>query len=102
MVIGVIFIMHLAFATYIFATKWKHESAGSAFLNLVFIILLFSVGWSIITMVIKLVVDQQGFGKHFDRDTIGLTILSIIEFFFYRIYYGKDKNVTADDKGIQL
>lgn len=98
MVIAVIFFLHIVFAGYIFITKWKNESAGSAFLNLVFIILLFSIGWSILAMFVKLFFEQEGFGKHFDRDTIGLTILTIIEFFFYRIYYRKDKKTTEVDK----
>lgn len=101
MVIAVIFLTHFLFAVYIFITKWKKESAGSAFLNLIFIILLFSIGWSVLAMFAKLIFEQEGFGKHFDRDTIGLSVLTIIEYFFYRIYYFKDNNSTAAGKEIQ-
>lgn len=91
MVIAVIFLLHIIFAVYIFVTKWKRESPGTAFLNLAFIIILFSIGWSILTMFAKIFFEQEGFGKHFDRDTISLFTLTVIEFFFYRIYYWKDK-----------
>lgn len=101
MVIAVIFLIHTLFAGYIFYTKWRNESIGSAFLNLIFIIILFSIGWSILAMLIKLIFEQEGFGKHFDRDTITLTILTLIEFFFYRIYFWKDKTITEDGKEIQ-
>ena len=100
MVIAVIFFLHIVFAIYIFVTKWKKESIGSAFLNLVFIILLFSIGWSILAMFAKLFFEQEGFGKHFDRDTIGLTTLTIIEFFFYKVYYRKEKQITEVDTEI--
>jgi hypothetical protein len=43
--------------------------------------------------------EQSGFGIHFDRDTFSLTLLTILEVFFYRIYY--KETVTEDGKGIQ-
>lgn len=96
MISAIIFTGHLVFLLYIFTKKWQDESLQSAFLNLVFIVILFSVGWSISTMFVKLFFDPQGLGIHFDRDAISLSLLSIIEVFFYRMYY-KEK-ATPDDK----
>ena len=90
MIIAFIFTAHLIFAGYIFFKKKKTESIGSAIQNLILIIVLFSVGWSILTLVLQAFIEPEGFGEAFNRDTIVLTTLTIIEFFFYRMYYWKD------------
>ena len=95
MISAFIFFAHLMFILFIFTKKWQEDSLGTAFINLFLIILLFSVGWSIATSVVKIFFDAKGFGLHFDANTISLTILSIAEFLFYRIYY-RDNKTTED------
>ncbi|RPI66026.1 MAG: hypothetical protein EHM47_17630 [Ignavibacteriales bacterium] len=87
MVTAFIFFTHLFFALYIFTKKWQNENLKSAFLNLVLIGILFSVGWTVTTMIAQIFMEPEGFGIQFNRDTFSLTILSIAEYFFYRIYY---------------
>jgi hypothetical protein len=87
MITAFIFFVHLFFAVYIFTKKWQDENLKSAFLNLVLIGILFSVGWTITTMIAKIFMEQEGAGIQFNRDTFALTLLSVIEYFFYRIYY---------------
>jgi len=90
MITAFIFFVHLFFALYIFTKKWQNENLKSAFLNLALIGILFSVGWTIATMIAQLFMEPEGFGIQFNRDTFSLTILSIAEFFFYRVYYRDD------------
>ncbi|MCL6100037.1 MAG: hypothetical protein M1391_15850 [Bacteroidetes bacterium] len=100
MISALIFSAHLIFILIIFTKKWQNESLASAFTNLALIIVLFAVGWSIATAVVKLFIDSKGFGIQFDADTISLTLLSTVEYFFYKFYYHEDKTeqtVTADD-----
>lgn len=100
MISALIFSGHLIFILVIFTKKWQDESLSSAFTNLALIIVLFAVGWSIATAVVKLFIDSKGFGIQFDGDTISLTLLAIVEYFFYKFYYREDKaeeTVTADD-----
>ncbi|MCL4551518.1 MAG: hypothetical protein M1495_23465 [Bacteroidetes bacterium] len=100
MISALIFSAHLIFILIIFTKKWQNESLATAFTNLALIIVLFAVGWSIATAVVKLFIDSKGFGIQFDSDTISLTLLSIVEYFFYKFYYHEDKTeqtVTADD-----
>lgn len=97
MVSALIFCGHLIFILYIFTKKWQDESLSSAFINLSLIIILFSVGWSISTTIVKIFFDAKGFGLHFDSDTISLTILTIAEYFFYKFYY-REKETTEDGK----
>lgn len=95
MISAFIFFVHLVFITVIFTKKWQSESLASAFTNVALIIILFSVIWSVTGMIAKMLLDKEGFGLYFDRDTFSLTLLSIVEFLFYRIYYGhKEENVS--------
>jgi uncharacterized membrane protein YhdT len=103
MISALIFSTHLVFISVIFTKKWQDESIGSAFTNLALIIILFAVGWSISTSVVKLIIDSKGFGIQFDSDTISLTLLTIAEYFFYKFYYSEskieDESATEDGKG---
>ncbi len=102
MISALIFCAHLIFITFIFTKKWQNESTSAALLNAGLIIILFTVGWSITGMIAKVIMEKEGFGLYFDRDTFSLTLLSVCEFFFFRIYYGKDKsNISEGDKETQ-
>lgn len=87
MVIALIFLLHLISIAYLFYKRMTKESLSAAFIDLIFIIIIFSVGWSLSTMICKVIWDPIGFGKYFDRDTISLSLLTIVEFFFYKIYF---------------
>ena len=97
MITALIFTAHLIFILLIFTKKWQNESLQTAFVNLALIVILFSVGWSISTMILKTFVPESGLGIHFDRDTMSLTLLTIVEFIFYKTYYADE--LTANDKG---
>lgn len=98
MIIVLIFLIHIIFIGIVLYKKTKKESLGSSLIDLALIIVLFSVGWSLSVMLVKLFVDPIGFGKYFDRDSIALTLLTIIEYFFYRSYY-KDLFSTSSGRG---
>jgi len=90
MIIILIFIAHFIFAVLIFRKKLLSESLTAALLNIALIIIFFAIGWSLTTMILKWIMEPEGFGKFFDRDTFSLTLLTITEFFFYRMYYKPD------------
>ena len=96
MITALIFFMHLIFGLVIFTKKWQDENLTSGFQNVALIGILFAVGWSMTGIVAKLVMDPKGLGMQFDRDTFSLTLLTILEFFFYKFYF-KDEPI-ADDK----
>ncbi|GAB6281656.1 MAG: hypothetical protein STSR0008_03970 [Ignavibacterium sp.] len=87
MIIAFIFAAHILFALIIFTKEWQDENVTSAFLNIALIGILFSVGWTLTNLIAQLIMEPKGFGIYFDRDTFSLTLLTIIEFFFYRMYY---------------
>jgi hypothetical protein len=95
MIISIIFFIHLIFALIIFTIKWQEEKLSSAFINIGLIAVLFAVGWSIASIIAKVVMEPKGLGIYFDRDTFALTLLTIAEYFFYRLYY-KTYKATED------
>ena len=97
MISALIFAAHLVFMSVIFTKKWQDEKLSSAFTNLALMIILFAVGWSIATSIVKIFFDQKGLGIQFDADTISLTLLSIAEYFFYRFYYKDDKDISSTE-----
>lgn len=96
MVSAVIFASHLIFACIIFTKKWQDESLSAAFTNIALIVILFAVGWSVTTSLVKLIFEPQGFGLYYNSDDIALTLLTIIEVVFYKVYYGNDKPIIED------
>jgi hypothetical protein len=96
MISAVIFFAHFIFLLMIFTWKWQKEGLSAAFLNLALILILFAVGWTITGLIAKLLMEPKGLSYYYDRDTFSLTLLTITEFFFYKLYY---KETTANDKG---
>lgn len=98
MISAFIFFAHFIFILLIFTWKWQKEGISGAFLNVSLILILFAVGWTITGMLAKFIMEPKGLGLYYDRDTFSLTLLIIVEFFFYRIYYNRP---TAVDKETQ-
>lgn len=99
MITAAIFTSHFIFILIIFTKKWQKEGISQAWMNVGLIVTLFTVGWSITGMIAKLIMGNEGFGLYFDRDTFSLTLLTIIESFFYSFYY--KSSLTEDDKETQ-
>ena len=95
MISAFIFFAHFIFLLLIFTWKWQKEGISGGLLNVSLILILFAVGWTLTGMIAKFLMEPEGLGLFYDRDTFSLTLLSIIEFFFYRIYY---KRSIADGK----
>ena len=98
MISAFIFFAHFIFILLIFTWKWQNDGISGAVMNVSLILILFAVGWTITGMIAKLFMEPKGLGLYYDRDTFSLTLLTMIEFFFYKIYY---KHSTAVDKGTQ-
>lgn len=97
MITAFIFFAHFLFLLIIFTWKWQNDGISAAFINVSLILILFAVGWTITGMIAKLLMEPKGLGLYFDRDTFSLALLTIIEYFFYKIYY-KEPTVTGKGK----
>lgn len=91
MISALIFCAHLIFVTYIFTKKWQTESVSAALLNAGLIVILFTVGWALTGTFAKVIMEKEGLGIHFDRDTFSLSLLSLGEYFFFKMFFGKEK-----------
>ncbi|HPI37695.1 MAG TPA: hypothetical protein PK397_07105 [Ignavibacteriaceae bacterium] len=87
MITALIFFAHFLFALIVFTKKWQDDNLSAALVNLALIGILFSVGWTVTGVVSKFLMEPEGFGIYFDRDTFSLSLLTIAEYFFYKMYY---------------
>jgi len=101
MIIFLIFVAHFIFWIYIFFKKKKEDSLSAAFQNLIFVVIIFAVGWTLFTLLLNIFMEPEGFGTlvieklwgdkdqiiGFNRDTITLLFLSVAEFFFFKNHF---------------
>lgn len=83
----IIFYLHVVFLTYVFTKKYIDEGLTSAFLSSIFIIIIFSVGWTISEFILSLFMNSEGISLLFPRAAFSLILLSCMEIIFYRFYY---------------
>jgi len=118
----IIFFIHLIFAFWAFSKSYQTDGWMQAFLNLGFIIILFSVGWTAADLLMGIIIPVNGFiistGQNavylnllkltgfykplgygnallLPKDTCSLILLSVIEFYFYKFFFQKSKSITA-------
>ena len=91
MVILLIFYIHVIAAAAAFTRRWQETDWKEGILAVVFIVLIFVVGWQMATFIVKLFSDEKGFGIWFDRDAMALTLLTIMEGGIYIWQTGRKK-----------
>jgi hypothetical protein len=114
----IIFYLHTIFAVYAFCRSYQSDGLVQAFLNVGFIVVLFTVGWTLSDLIVGLIISEKGynifipqnniiltllkltgfykpsgngFANLYPKDAISLVVLSLIEIFFYRFYFKKTK-----------
>ena len=80
---------------YIFSKNYIEEGKVSAFLSILFIIIIFSVGWTFAEFILAFFIPTEGFSLLFPRAAFSLALLTILEAFFYKFYYGKKTKVRS-------
>jgi len=101
MIDAVIFIVHFVACVYAFV-KYRKEGISEGVLAVAFVVIIFSVGWTITTMLTKIVYPHQLvegwvrnlqstplsrlFAKELSIDTFALVLLTIGEAVFYYFY----------------
>lgn len=106
MLFALIYTAHVIFLFIIFIKKWQNDSLQNAFLNILLIILLFSVGGGITNMIANVIIPKEGikilyvqekYNIIFDRASFALISLTITEYYFYKFYYRQD--FISDEMG---
>lgn len=83
MAVLVVFYIHTIAAATAFTRRWQEGGWGEGLLGIALVALIFSVGWSMTTILAHWLMEQKGFGFWFDRDAFALTLLTVIEAIFY-------------------
>lgn len=91
----IIFYLHIVGIFAAFTSEYQKEGLSSGFLSIGFIVLIFSVGWSISTFILKYVMSEAGFGIWLNRDAFSLLLLSVAETIFYFYYYRGESKSTS-------
>ena len=81
-----VFYVHTIAAVYAFTDQYQEEGVGAGILAVAFMAIIFSVGWSISTFVLKYLMAEKGVGIYLNRDAMSLALLTIGEGVFYYFY----------------
>ena len=95
----VVFYVHVVAIVAMFTKRWQEEGLSEGFLVVFFMGLIFFVGWSITSFLMKLMMEQEGLGKFFDRDAASLLLLTVAEGILY-YFYARDEKRPGDNKTI--
>ncbi len=85
-----VFYVHIVGMAAAFTKRWQDEGLAEGFLALFFIALIFFVGWSMSSYIIKLLMPAKGLGPLFDGDAASLVLLVVMEAVFYTFYLRGD------------
>jgi hypothetical protein len=86
-----VFYIHVVAIVTMFTKRWQEEGISEAFLVVFFMGLIFFVGWSITTFLMKLLMEKEGLGVFFDRDAASLLLLTVGESVLYYFYLKDEK-----------
>ncbi len=84
-----IFYIHVVFLAYLFTKDYLEDGLLSAFLGAIFVVIIFSVGWTLSEFIMSIFMEPEGLGLLFPRAAFSLVLLTIIEVIFYRFYFSR-------------
>jgi hypothetical protein len=85
-----VFYIHVVAIAAVFTKRWQDEGLTEGLLGVFFMGLIFFVGWSISSFILKLVMNKEGLGYFLDRDAASLLLLTAGEGVFYYFYLKDD------------
>jgi hypothetical protein len=97
MVALIIFYLHVVTFTAVFTKRWQAEGTKEGILGVIFMALIFFVGWSMASFIVKLVMPAGGLTKAFDNDAAALTLLTLAEAVFYYFYFRGESDDTPEE-----
>lgn len=81
-----VFYLHIVGVATAFTKRWQEEGLTEGVLAVFFTGLIFFVGWSMTSFIMKLIMSREGLGNFFDRDAASLLLLTFAEAVFYYFY----------------
>jgi hypothetical protein len=89
----IIFYLHVIFLVYIFSKTYIEENFQKAFLSSIFVVVIFTVGWTFSSFIVGMFIPDQGLTRILTKAAFSLTLLTILEMIFYKFYFGESKKV---------
>ena len=90
-----VFYIHVIAAVAVYTKRWQEADWKEGLIAVGFVILIFGVGWSMSTFVLKLFMSEKGFGLWLDRDALSLLLLAVMEGLFYFVQLRRKKKRSA-------
>lgn len=90
-----LFYAHVVFFVYIFAKNYVEDNTLSAFLSTIFVIVIFTVGWTFSSFLIGLFIPDTGLTKVLTKAAFSLGLLTLLEVIFYKFYFSGKKTVKV-------
>jgi hypothetical protein len=88
----IVFYLHVVAIAGVCTRRWQEEGLAEGFLAVFFMALIFFVGWSMASFVMKLFMSAGGAGPALNRDAASLLLLTVAEAVFYYFYLrGEDR-----------
>jgi hypothetical protein len=85
-----IFYIHIVFVVALFTRRWQEEGLGEGVLSVFFAGLIFFVGWSMSSFLVKIFMKEEAIG-FLDRDSVSLLLLTVAEAIFYYFYFREER-----------
>jgi hypothetical protein len=85
----ILFYAHAVFFAYIFAKNYVEQNTVSAFLSTIFVIIIFTVGWTFSAFVIGFFIPDEGLTRVLTKAAFSLGLLTLLEVIFYKFYFSK-------------
>lgn len=90
----ILFYAHVVFFTYVFTKNFVEENFLNAFLSTIFVVIIFSVGWTFSAFVIGMIIPDDGLTRILTKAAFSLSLLTLLELIFYRFYF-KSREIPA-------
>jgi hypothetical protein len=86
-----VFYVHIVAVTAAFTKRWQDEGLTEGVLAAFFMLVIFFVGWSMSSFIVKLIMPQEGWVTWLDRDSASLVLITLAESVFYYFYLKDDR-----------
>jgi uncharacterized membrane protein YhdT len=96
MIAAILLGLHVCAGVYAFFSRKKKAGWVEGSLALAFMGVVFSVGWTLTTMLSSLLVGPEGLAEWFNRDTVSLTLLTVLEGVFYWLLLRPRKDTSTE------
>jgi hypothetical protein len=94
----IIFTLHMIFLSAAFTYRWQDEGVKEGLLAVFFVIVIFFVGWSMSSFILRAFMQPDGLASWLDRDTLSLLVLATGEAVFYYFFLKSDSPHSASPR----